>query len=398
MNIYIISNFNRKLDGETDGRFIYLAEILSRKGHMVTLVSSNFYHGDKCRRKSINQVKYRSKIVLCNEPGYRRNISIKRLISHYIFGCNVYNFMSEQVDVDVVYCAIPSLTQAYKMSHWCKKHKAKFVIDIQDLWPEAFCMIMKNKLLQTAFLPMKIIADKIYASADLVVGVSETYVQRALCVNNKNVKGINVCLGNSEKKFQIARDSYKLHRADNEIWLCYIGTLSYSYDIKCVIDALKIVRTSFEKTSNIKFIVVGDGPLKKSFEDYALDSHVNCLFYGLKPYEEMVGILCSCDIAINPIVKGSAASIINKVGDYALSGLPVINTQECQEYRNLITQYNCGINCECGNSEEVAEALLKLSHSPELRKKLGKNSLLLAKEKFDRQHTYNQIISQIENL
>jgi glycosyltransferase involved in cell wall biosynthesis len=103
-------------------------------------------------------------------------------------------------------------------------------------------------------------------------------------------------------------------------------------------------------------------------------------------------------MCINPIVKGSAASIINKVGDYALSGLPVINTQESPEYRTLIQNYQCGINCECGNAQQVAEAIVKLASDKELRIKMGEGSRRLAKEKFDRRNTYLKIIEALESL
>ena len=109
-------------------------------------------------------------------------------------------------------------------------------------------------------------------------------------------------------------------------------------------------------------------------------------------------MLCDCDIAINPIVKGSVASIINKVGDYALAGLPVINTQESQEYRQLVTNYNCGINCGCGNSDEVADAIEKLALNAVLREQMGRNSSKLGKEKFDRRYTYLNVIESIESL
>ena len=72
---------------------------------------------------------------------------------------------------------------------------------------------------------------------------------------------------------------------------------------------------------------MGDGPLKEEFENYAEEKKVDCQFTGRLEYEKMVGLLCSCDIAVNPIKKGSAGSIINKVGDYAAAGLPVINTK-----------------------------------------------------------------------
>ena len=96
---------------------------------------------------------------------------------------------------------------------------------------------------------------------------------------------------------------------------------------------------------NIKFIVMGDGPLKSEFEDYAREKNVNAEFLGRLEYEKMTGILCACDIAVNPIKAKSAGSIINKVADYAAAGLPVINTQECEEYRNLVENYKIGFNC-----------------------------------------------------
>ena len=77
----------------------------------------------------------------------------------------------------------------------------------------------------------------------------------------------------------------------------------------------------------------------------------------------MVGLMCSWDMVINPIMHDAAQSITNKVGDYALSGLPVINTQECPEYRELVETYQCGINCRCGDAEDVAKAVEALAEA-----------------------------------
>lgn len=184
---------------------------------------------------------------------------------------------------------------------------------------------------------------------------------------------------------------------NDRIKLCYVGSLSHSYDIKCVIDALHRIKASKAQSPQIEFIIMGDGPLRKDFEDYAVKKRVSCTFTGRLAYEDMVAKMCECNIVVNPIVKGSAASIINKVGDYALSGLPVINTQECQEYRNLIDEYHCGINCEVGSSEQVAEAILKLANEIDLRFEMGKNHRRLGVEKFDRRNSYKHIVDLILN-
>jgi len=111
-----------------------------------------------------------------------------------------------------------------------------------------------------------------------------------------------------------------------------------------------------------------------------------------------VGSLRNCDIAVNPIMKGAAQSIINKHADYAAAGLPVVSTQECPEYRALLDEFNCGINCPPEDTQAVADALEGLLRDPALRKRMGENSRRMAQERFDRKHTYQQIIAEIERF
>lgn len=270
----------------------------------------------------------------------------------------------------------------------------KYIIDIQDLWPEAFCMVIKNKWLQKLFYPMTKYVDFAYSRADTIIGVSQTYVNRALSVNKKNINGVSVYLGNNAELFDSGRKKYFIPRNDDEIWIGYVGSMGDSYDIGCIIDAIDIYQRREDSKVNIRFVLCGSGEKRKVWEIYAKEKHVNADFRGEKPYTEMAGILCSCDIVVNPIVKGSAASIINKVGDYALSGLPVINTQESSEYRELVDRFECGINCECENPESVADAIEKLLNNKPLRLKMGANQRKMGEKYFNRKNTY-QVLADI---
>ena len=112
----------------------------------------------------------------------------------------------------------------------------------------------------------------------------------------------------------------------------------------------------------------------------------------------MVGRLCACDIVVNPIVPKAAQSIINKHGDYAASGIAVVNTQESYEYRKLVEDYNMGFNCECGNAVDMAEKIRILANDGALREEMGRNARRCAEEKFDRKNTYGKIISTITSV
>lgn len=397
--IYIIANFCRKFNGKVDGRFLYLAEMLSDKGHEVELITSDFAHGTKQYKEAPVKEAYHSKLTYVHEPKYSRNVSVRRLYSHWKWGCNVAKYLKKQDVPDCVYCAVPSLTAALKAAKYARKHKIPFVVDVQDLWPEAFGLAVKSRFLQKIlFWPMRVLADAIYKRADQIVAVSNTYKDRVLSVNKRVHEGLCVYLGNDGNVFDAAKVKYHMAKLEDEIWLCYVGSLGYSYDIPCVVDALRLLQEDESIAVPIKFVVIGDGPLRDSFVAYAKKRKVCVEFVGRLPYERMVGLLCSCDVVMNPIKKGAAQSITNKVGDYALSGLPVVNTQECLEYRNLVEQYGCGINCGVENAQEVAAAIKELVLDRKKRETMGRASRKLGEERFDRSKTYKRIVDLIEQV
>ena len=394
--IVVIANFTRLPWEKGNSRFPYIINLINKEKFDVELITSRFFHGEKKHRKdSALSENLDYKITLIDEPGYKRNVSIKRFLSHKIFAKNVKRYLETINKPDVIYSAIPSLDVAKVAGEYAEKNNIKFIIDIQDLWPEAFEMIFKVPILKgLIYYPMRKKADKIYSMADSIIGVSNTYVDRAGIVNKKYKHKLAVFLGTDLDYFDKSHNEHEIITFDNVFRIAYIGTLGNSYDIKCVIDAIKILKD--KGINNILFEVMGSGPLKIEFEKYAKQKGVNCEFTGRLNYEEMVGYLCICDIAVNPIKKDSAASIINKVGDYAAAGIPVLNTQESIEYKKLVEDYQIGYNIENGNSEDLAEAIEYLYKNENLRKRLGENNRKLAEEKFDRKITYYKIKEIIE--
>jgi glycosyltransferase involved in cell wall biosynthesis len=389
----IVANFTNDAD-IFSCRFFYIANLLS-SSYEVEVITSDFAH-DLKSFKTPWKGEYAFKVTYIHEPGYPTNVCLKRLYSHWIWGKNVAKYLKSIAKPDYIYCAVPSLTAALEAGRYSKKFGAQFIIDIQDLWPEAFGMVMgASTLKKIALYPIKIYADAIYKRADKVIGVSDTYRDRGLLVN-KSAKGLSVYLGNNGAVFDEAKKTYSESYDDNELRIAYIGTLGHSYDIQCVIDAVALVNSRKNIEQQVKFIVMGDGPFRSKFEAYAKTRNANVVFTGRLPYQQMVGKMCSCDIVVNPIVKGAAQSITNKVGDFALSGLPVINTQECDEYRRAVANRALGINCECGNVEEVAYAIESLALNPTLRKEMGDANRRFGEECFDRRNTYPKIISFIE--
>lgn len=391
-DIVIVANF---CDYETingNNRFNYIANMLYELGYNVELITSSFSHRRKRQRIKHDDNKY--KITLIEEPGYKKNISLKRFYSHYIWGINLKKYLHIRKKPNIVYCAVPSLTGANVVNTYCNKNNIKFIIDIQDLWPEAFQIVFNLPLVnQAIFFPFKILANRVYSNADTICAVSKSYLEKAIRVNKKNARGYSVYLGTSLHNFDenVKKGvSYVSKASNDDVYIAYCGTLGNSYDLKCVIDAIKILNNK-----HIYLIVMGDGPKKNTFEKYAKLQNINSKFLGRIPYNDMCATLVKCDMTVNPIVGLSVASIINKHADYAACGLPVLNTQKSEEYENLVNEFRMGLNSEPGNAIALANNINKLVSNDELRIQMGKNSRICAEKKFDRDLTYHILVKEI---
>ena len=141
MDVVIIANFCGKLDGESNIRFLELASILCQKSQVqVEVITTDYIHGIK-QHITKPSAEYPFRITLLHESGYSKNVCLKRFFSHYIFGKNVAAYLAKRKKPDVIYAAVPSLTAPFEAARYCARTRTRFVIDVQDLWPEAFQMV-----------------------------------------------------------------------------------------------------------------------------------------------------------------------------------------------------------------------------------------------------------------
>lgn len=391
MDVVIVANFCMDFSKYENGRFTYLARLLSKE-HDVELVTSRFSHASKKQRNDEDYQKDQYKVTLIDEPGYARNISLRRFYSHYAWGKNVLHYLKQRKKPDVVYCAVPSFSGAARVGKFCKKNGIRFVVDVQDIWPEAFKMILNVPLVSDlAFLPLTVLANKVYRRADAICAVSQTYADRGMRRNKRCKDARVVYLGTDLRVFdESSAGEPLLYKPEGEIWLGYCGSLGKSYDIPCVIRALEKLNRA-----DVRLIVMGDGENREAYQTLATEKGVNVLFAGRLAYGQMCATLAQCDITVNPITSGSAGSIINKHGDYAAVGLPVLNTQDSLEYRDLVDRYGMGLNCVNGDPGDLAEKLETLLADPELCKQMGENARRCAQERFDRRQTYPILVDAV---
>ena len=397
-DIILIANYWHFEIEKESSRYRSFAEILCKR-YNLEVVTSTFCHLKKTQRdeKELHLKDLSYKIKLCYEKGYKTNISLQRIFSYTQFGRNVLRYLKTRKKPELIIVSVPSLAVADYVSKYAKDNNIPLIVDIQDLWPEAFKMAIHIPVLSDIlFAPMMHQANQIYSRANIIMAVSDAYVARGKLVNPL-ADTLSIYIGTDSELVRKVTDGIEVPREEGKFVIAYIGALGYSYDIKGVIKAIKLLKDE-EHIDDIKFIVMGDGVCREEFETYARKSGIDCEFTGLLEYGKMMKTLMACDIAVNPIVGRSVSSIINKVSDYAAAGIAVINTQNSKEYRDLLNRYDAGINVANGSIRELASAIRKFYCDPDYKEEIGLNEKKMFEEVFDRAKNYPRLIYKIEEL
>lgn len=376
-------------------RFFEIANTFVNEGYEVECITTSFQHFKKEPRDKelILSQNYPFKITFIDAPSYKKNVDIRRVLSNRIAANNLKKYLSLRVkEYDAVYVSIPANNIAALVTCICKKASVPVVVDIEDLWPEAMSMIIKNKWVRNMLLcSFARDAEKAYRNADGIIGTSEDYTDRAFKKRERNIPNETVYVGCNLQEFDegVKKYSHEIEKKDGEFWVTYAGSISTSYDIKTLIDAVYCL-----KERNVHAQILGTGSLKDELEKYS-EKMDNIHFWGFTPYPKMAAVLSKSDVVVNSFVKGAPQSIVNKVGDYLASGKPMINTLENPVFCKIVEKHNIGINIEAENIDKMKEVIEKYIGQSN---KQGMNARKLSEMVFDRKIGYLKIVEMVEKL
>lgn len=386
MNITIVAPYCSLPSEPHFNRFWYLAELLSQS-HDVLLITSNFKHYDKSFRRPEDAEaasQGRLKVMLLEESGYSKNVSLGRVTSHHRFVKHFEKWLENcrPGEQDVVFSAYPLIATNLLLG----KHKArlgyKLIVDVQDVWPESFSSVVPFlKKVPHKLLPFASRANRAYRCADALVAVSQTYLDRAKEAN-PNVPGEAVYIGTDFAAIAPPPPRFR----SKTTRLFYLGTLSYSYDVETV---CKGVRKLLDDGENVELHIMGGGPdleKLKQYENRAIK------FYGYLPYSEMMSIAKGCDIAVNAIHSHAMQSVTNKLSDYMALQKPILNSQNNAEVLGLLNllpheNYRSG---DVDSFVQAAKNILKRKNDPVQSDEIVR--------RFRRDISYRKIVNLIERL
>lgn len=185
---------------------------------------------------------------------------------------------------------------------------------------------------------------------------------------------------------------YSRNHSNNEI--IEVGTIGrlieekgYSYFIK----AAKIIS---DRMDNVHFSIVGDGTLfsqhNQLINELSLQDKVRLLGFR----RDIPELLSSWQIYVQPSLW---EGLCITVAEAMASGLPIIASNVGGIPESVIDGYN-GFLVPPGESEVLADKILKLIYEPELRIQMGRRSRELAEEKYSLDKMVKHIEEVIDTL
>jgi glycosyltransferase involved in cell wall biosynthesis len=342
--------------------------------------------------------KAKCNITFVDEDGYTKNVQVKRILSRRGLTKRIKAHL-EANTYDLVYSQIPDNHLASVAAAYAKKKGIPFVVDIEDLWPEAMRMVLDVPVVSDIlFSYFTVTAKKTYKLADAAVGSSDTYRDEPLKYKVKIPRSVTVYVGNELSAFdeEAAANLSKVEKPEGEFWVTYAGTLGTSYDIATLIRAADILEK--RGVEGLRVVLLGDGPLRGDFEALAKELSGKVSFIGYVPHALMAAYLVKSDVTVNSLVSKASQSIVSKIGDYLASGHPMINTGLDPEFWAKVESDGFGVNVKPEDPEALATVIWDLMENPQKCAQMGETARKIGSEQFDRPHSYQKIIGLADDL
>ena len=383
-------------------RLRFLAEYLVRGGFDVEIVTADFQHWEK-RARTPQEIAHAKEAVCCeltflHEQPYKRNIEPRRILSHRLLAANVYRYLRTR-RYDLVYALIPDNYLCYTAGRYAKERGIPFVIDVEDLWPEAMRMVLDVPVVSDVlFSYFSVYAKKAYRLADAVVGSSDEYRDEPLKYGVRVADSTTVYVGTDLAAFDAgaAAHASEIVKPAGEFWAAYAGTMGASYDIPTLVRAAAILQK--KGRADFKLKLLGDGPERAAFETAAKAAGADADFLGYLPYPEMCAWLCAADLTVNSLVKKAPQSIVSKIGDYLAAGVPMVNTGLNPEFRAKTEADGFGVNVPPEDAQALADVMEALLDDPARRAEMGRTARRIAETQFDRNRSYEAIAAALRRL
>lgn len=377
MNVWIVNPFdNLPVEGYRPMRFWLMAEAFRRAGDEVVYWTSDFSHANKKRRVfNPGAAEPPFALEILETLGYSKNVSFRRLRSHKRLAATFARVARAAVSEgrypapDLVIASSPPLALVDAVHSFASTVGAKVIVDVMDAWPETFERVVPRMFLW----PLRRLAKRNYLRAAAITTVADNYAELVRSYGFRGdirrfYHGITIkgdcppapegdCPHGQEGTVPMQAEGDCPHRREGTVPMrvVYAGSMGLSYDLKTVLEAVKIL------SGAVTLDIAGKGEQESSLGEFVAREGIEGVrFHGYLSEEDLARLLASGDVGLVPMDPSSCVGVPYKLADYARASLAVASSLG-GESSALLAEYSSGVSYRFGDAAGLAEALRSIA-------------------------------------
>lgn len=397
--IYLINQYASAPETGPSLRHHSLGKQLVQKGCEVYIITASFTHLSYKKVTSNhppkNEVVDGVNFVWLDVPDYNDSNSKLRVYNWFLFAKKLFSvdrFLPSPPDV--VLFSSPSPIAFLAAERLAKRHKARLIFEVRDIWPLSICEIggLSERNIFIRFLQW--IEDRAYRQSDLVVS------NLKYSVDHMSSRGMALekfkWIPNGFLKSEIANVSPLSDRAltaipSGKFLVGYTGSIGQANALGTLLEAAKELLSD----DDVAFILVGEGREKLSLKKYAKENGLsNVHFLDAIPKSQVQSMIAKFDVCYlgltkDPLFRFGVSP--NKLFDYFYAAKPIIYAIDSGRYRP-VEECGAGLQVPPQKYESVVDAIRMMrTMSVEERDAMGRKGREMAL----RYHEYGSLADDL---
>jgi len=229
--------------------------------------------------------------------------------------------------------------------------------------------------------------------ADEITVLSHWSGNRLSCMGGVKESKIVICPSGTNTELFRPQSKRKCCAAlgldDSCNYIGFIGTFLEHQGIDLLIEAAPEV---IEKEPNIRFLLVGDGPMRECWQTKAaqLGLERNFMFTGHVKYKEVPTYIGAMDVCVAPHKGNSNQASPVKIFDYMACARPIV-ASDIEVVREIAAGSRCVLFFKPESAGELSSGIVSLLQNPRRRKEMGREARELAINRYDRRKIFQRV-------
>ena len=403
MRVLYVSQYFVSADQAGGVRHWQHTRALARSGHHVSVVTTYVTH----KERTVPE-RYRGRKVVretdpdglevwrtYSTPGYGRDLR-SRVASYVTFAWWSAVAGMRAPRPDVVLASSPSLPSAAAAAVVARLRRARFVLEVRDLWPDSAIEMGLVRDRKTIAVD-RWMERFCYRRAQRIIALTEGIRDGMIALG---VPPEKITLITNGVDLEIGADPVPAQHPDipaDAIVAMYVGAHGTYSSLGTLLDAAERLRDRPE----VRIVLVGSGDQKAGLvEDAARRGLDNAVFVDPVPKRDVPSWLARADICILPYQDRElfAGALPNKIFDYLGAARPIVASAPRGEVTTVVEAADCGLCTPAEDGDALAGAIRALAADPERRRAMGERGRDYALERYDRRALAARFVSTVESV